>query len=131
MNAPKLPYETGVVFSADGTSIGYGRLGAGPGLIVISGGSLAAQYYMRLAGGLADAFTVYIAHLLRRELAAARSDPLVDRGQFAWRGSAIHDAGGLEEHQLTFLGCIRAVLGLRGTTKSWPGPNVTSSIPRS
>jgi pimeloyl-ACP methyl ester carboxylesterase len=60
VNAPKLSYETGVVSSADGTSIGYRRLGAGPGLIVISGGYLAAQHYMRLAGALADAFTVYV-----------------------------------------------------------------------
>jgi pimeloyl-ACP methyl ester carboxylesterase len=60
VNTPKLPYETGVVFSADGTPIGYRRLGAGPGLILISGGYLAAQHYMRLAGALADAFTVYV-----------------------------------------------------------------------
>ena len=46
VNAPKLPYETGVVFSADGTPIGYRRLGAGPGLILLSGGYLAAQHYM-------------------------------------------------------------------------------------
>jgi pimeloyl-ACP methyl ester carboxylesterase len=59
VNTPKLPYETGVVSSADGTPIGYRRLGAGPGLIVISGGYLAAQHYMRLAGVLADTFTVY------------------------------------------------------------------------
>ena len=60
VNAPKLPYETGVVFSADGTPIGYRRLGAGPGLILLSGGYLAAQHYMRLASALADAFTVYV-----------------------------------------------------------------------
>jgi pimeloyl-ACP methyl ester carboxylesterase len=60
VNAPKLPYETGVVSSADGTSIGYRRLGAGPGLILISGGYLAAQHYMRLAGALTDGFTVYV-----------------------------------------------------------------------
>ena len=60
VNAPKLPYETGVVFSADGTPIGYRRLGAGPGLILLSGGYLAAQHYMGLAGALADAFTVYV-----------------------------------------------------------------------
>ena len=60
MNAPKLPYETGVVPSADGTPIGYRRLGVGPGLILISGGYLAAQHYMRLASALADAFTVYV-----------------------------------------------------------------------
>jgi pimeloyl-ACP methyl ester carboxylesterase len=60
VNPSKPPYETGVVFSADGTPIGYRRLGAGPGLLVISGGFLAAQHYMRLAGALADAFTVYV-----------------------------------------------------------------------
>lgn len=44
--------------------------------------------------------------------ASARSDPLIDRGQLAWRGSGVNDAGGLEEHQLTFLGRVRAVFGL-------------------
>jgi pimeloyl-ACP methyl ester carboxylesterase len=60
VNAPQLVYKTGVVSSADGTPIGYRRLGAGPGLIVISGGYLAAQHYMRLAAALADAFTMYV-----------------------------------------------------------------------
>jgi pimeloyl-ACP methyl ester carboxylesterase len=60
VNAPKLPYETGVVSSADGTPIGYRRLGTGPALILISGGYLAAQHYMWLASALADAFTVYM-----------------------------------------------------------------------
>jgi pimeloyl-ACP methyl ester carboxylesterase len=60
VNTPKRPFETGVVNSADGTPIGYRRLGAGPGLIVISGGYLAAQHYMRLASALADGFTLYV-----------------------------------------------------------------------
>jgi pimeloyl-ACP methyl ester carboxylesterase len=60
VSTPKAPYDTGVVFSADGTPIGYRRLGAGSGLILISGDYLAAQHYMQLAGALADAFTVYV-----------------------------------------------------------------------
>ncbi|GAA3650271.1 alpha/beta hydrolase [Nonomuraea antimicrobica] len=48
------------VTSADGTTIGYRRLGEGPGLLLISGGYLAAQHYMGLARALSDGFTVHV-----------------------------------------------------------------------
>jgi pimeloyl-ACP methyl ester carboxylesterase len=48
------------VTSADGTVIGYRRLGAGPGVVLLHGGVNAAQHLMRLGVGLADAFTVYL-----------------------------------------------------------------------
>ena len=60
VNAPKLPYETGVGPPPGALPPAAPRRGAGPGLILISGGYLAAQHYMRLAGALADAFTVYV-----------------------------------------------------------------------
>ncbi|MCK2217832.1 alpha/beta hydrolase [Actinomadura sp. ATCC 31491] len=54
-------YTPGSVTSADGTVIGYRKLGSdGPALILLSGGYLAAQHYMELARELSRAFTVYV-----------------------------------------------------------------------
>ena len=60
MSNSTLPYTTGSVTSADGTSIGYRQIGNGPGLILLHGGMQASQHYMRLAAALSDAFTVYV-----------------------------------------------------------------------
>ena len=46
--------------SRDGTIIGYRQLGRGPGVIAVHGGMQAAQNLMKLAGALADSFTVYL-----------------------------------------------------------------------
>jgi pimeloyl-ACP methyl ester carboxylesterase len=53
-------YTTDAVISADGTTIGYRRLGAGPGVILLHGGMEASQHLMKLATILSDAFTVYV-----------------------------------------------------------------------
>jgi len=57
---PSLAYTTGEVNSADGTVIGYRRVGHGPGLILVHGGMMASQGFMKLATSLADNFTVYV-----------------------------------------------------------------------
>jgi pimeloyl-ACP methyl ester carboxylesterase len=46
--------------SADGTRIGYRRLGQGPSVILLHGGVNASQHMMKLARALADAFTLYL-----------------------------------------------------------------------
>jgi pimeloyl-ACP methyl ester carboxylesterase len=51
---------TGSVVSADGTRIGYRRLGQGPSVILLHGGVNASQHMMKLARALADAFTLYL-----------------------------------------------------------------------
>ena len=56
----KIGYETASVVSADGTTIGYRQLGRGPGLLILHGGALASQHYMKLAAALAGEFTVYL-----------------------------------------------------------------------
>jgi pimeloyl-ACP methyl ester carboxylesterase len=48
------------VVSADGTRIGYRRLGQGPSVILLHGGVNASQHMMKLGRALADAFTVYL-----------------------------------------------------------------------
>jgi pimeloyl-ACP methyl ester carboxylesterase len=51
---------TGSVVSADGTRIGYRRVGAGPSVILLHGGVNASQHMIKLGRALADAFTVYL-----------------------------------------------------------------------
>ncbi|MET8760711.1 alpha/beta hydrolase [Lentzea sp. NPDC004782] len=46
--------------SEDGTTIGFRRLGHGPGVVILHGGALASQHYMKLAAALADRFTVHL-----------------------------------------------------------------------
>src|SRR5690348_5401011 len=53
-------YTTGSVVSADGTVIGYRKMGVGPAVILLHGGLQSAQNFMRLAEALADAFTLYV-----------------------------------------------------------------------
>src|SRR5215207_4851102 len=51
---------TGSVVSADGTRLGYRRLGQGPSVILLHGGANASQHMMKLGRALSDAFTVYL-----------------------------------------------------------------------
>lgn len=53
-------YATESVTSKDGTTIGYRRLGRGPGLVILHGGLQAAQNFMLLATALSNEFTVYV-----------------------------------------------------------------------
>jgi pimeloyl-ACP methyl ester carboxylesterase len=53
-------YASGAVKSADGTTIGYRKLGRGPGLILLHGGMMAAQNFMQLAAALSDSFSVFV-----------------------------------------------------------------------
>jgi pimeloyl-ACP methyl ester carboxylesterase len=53
-------YQTKTVLSADGSTIGYRQLGRGPGLVLVPGGMMAAQNFVKLATALADDFTLSI-----------------------------------------------------------------------
>lgn len=67
-------YVTGTVTSRDGAVIGYRQAGQGPGVILLHGGMQAAQNLMRLAGALADAFTVYVPDRRGRGLSGPPGD---------------------------------------------------------
>jgi pimeloyl-ACP methyl ester carboxylesterase len=58
--AKKPTYAKNAVTSKDGTSIGFRQLGDGPGVVILHGGALASQHYMKLSAALADEFTVYV-----------------------------------------------------------------------
>jgi pimeloyl-ACP methyl ester carboxylesterase len=51
---------TGSVRSRDGTTIGYRRVGEGPGLVVLHGAMESSRSHIQLAEALADSFTVYL-----------------------------------------------------------------------
>ncbi|HTX61033.1 MAG TPA: alpha/beta hydrolase [Methanobacterium sp.] len=56
----KPKYTKDSVTSQDGTIVGYRQLGSGPGLLLMHGGALASQHFMKLGEALQDKFTVYI-----------------------------------------------------------------------
>jgi pimeloyl-ACP methyl ester carboxylesterase len=55
-----MTHTTGFVISRDGTTIGYRRLGRGPGLVLVHGGMQSSRSFMKLGVALSDRFTVYI-----------------------------------------------------------------------
>jgi pimeloyl-ACP methyl ester carboxylesterase len=48
------------ITSKDGTTIGYRQFGHGPGLILVHGGMMTSQNFVKLATLLSDGFTVYV-----------------------------------------------------------------------
>lgn len=59
MNGPRL-HSAETLRTPHGSVIAYRRLGAGPALILLHGGMMAAQNFMKLGAVLADTFTVLI-----------------------------------------------------------------------
>ncbi len=70
----KLDNTTGTVTSADGTTIGYRKIGDGPGLVILHAGMLASQHFMPLAIALTDKYTVYIPDRRGRGLSGPAGD---------------------------------------------------------
>lgn len=60
MSVKKTMYAKRTVTSKDGTAIGMRQMGHGPGVVIMHGGSLGSQHYMKLGTALADEFTVYL-----------------------------------------------------------------------
>jgi pimeloyl-ACP methyl ester carboxylesterase len=52
--------SAGSVRSRDGTTVGYRQFGQGPALILLHGGMMASQNFVRLAVTLSDAFSVFV-----------------------------------------------------------------------
>src|SRR4051812_35071118 len=48
------------LISKDGTTIGYRRLGRGPGIVVVHGAMSSGYHHLQLAEALAGAFTVHL-----------------------------------------------------------------------
>src|SRR5438477_4496424 len=58
--APRPDIVTESVTSHDGTTIGYRRVGDGPGLVVLHGAMESSRSHLQLAEALADSFTVFL-----------------------------------------------------------------------
>lgn len=56
----QIKYTKGFVHSKDGTIIGYRQFGHGPALVLVHGGIMASQNFMKLGAALSDEFTVCI-----------------------------------------------------------------------
>ena len=52
--------DTGTVISADGTRIGYRRLGTGPALILVHGAAQTSENLVTMAKVLSDQFTLFV-----------------------------------------------------------------------
>jgi len=70
----KKRYTTDFVISKDGTKIGYRQLGNGAGLLLVHGGMMSSQNFMKLGEFLSSKFTVYIPDRRGRGLSGAHGD---------------------------------------------------------
>ncbi len=75
----RVPYCVHRVMSADSTIIGYRQLGSGPGLILVHGGMMGSQNFMKLGRALADTFTVYIPDRRGRGLSGSHGNYSLER----------------------------------------------------
>jgi pimeloyl-ACP methyl ester carboxylesterase len=69
-----IPYIVNNITSPDGTTIGYRQLGHGPGLLLVHGGMMGSQNFMKLGRALADTFTIYIPDRRGRGLSGPAGD---------------------------------------------------------
>jgi pimeloyl-ACP methyl ester carboxylesterase len=74
-NPAHIPSTVGSVVSADGTKIGFERLGAGPVLVLVQGAMGTAYTFRELAQALADSFTVIVPDRRGRGMSPRRFDP--------------------------------------------------------
>src|SRR5262245_37313698 len=91
-NSPQKPYSTASVVSSDGTTIGYRRLGHGPGVILVHGSMMGAQNFMKLAAALAGDCTVYIPDRRGRGLSGPHGDYSLEREADDIRALVKHSA---------------------------------------
>lgn len=75
----RAPYCVHRVTSADGTIIGYRQLGSGPGLLLVHGGMMGSQNFMKLGHDLADTFTVCIPDRRGRGLSGSHGNYSLER----------------------------------------------------
>jgi pimeloyl-ACP methyl ester carboxylesterase len=55
-----VPPALASVISADGTTIGYRRIGQGPGVVLLHGAFVSSRDFTQLADALSDVFTLYL-----------------------------------------------------------------------
>jgi pimeloyl-ACP methyl ester carboxylesterase len=136
-NKPSItqPYATGSVASKDGTIIGYRQLGQGPGLLLIHGGMMAAQNFMKLAAVLASDYTVYIMDRRGRGLSGPCGDGFgvqqaVEDAQAVIAETGAQNVFGLSAGAIVSL-CTASVTPAIRKVAAYEPPFSLSSIPES
>ena len=109
---------TGAVTSADGTTIGYLRLGHGPAVVLLHGSNESARSHTQLALALAGAFTVYLPDRRGRGLSGPHKPDHgirteVEDLQAVVAGSGAQKVFGVSVSALIALQAARAVPAIR------------------
>lgn len=126
-------YVTASVTSADGTIIGYRRLGHGPGLVVLHGAVESAQSHMQLALTLADAFTVYLPDRRGRGMSGPSGSDFsirknVEDMDALLRATGAHDVFGVSSGALIWLEAMLVLPAIQRAVIFEPPLNVNGSV---
>src|SRR5579884_1018582 len=110
---------TGSVISADGTTIGYHRLGHGPALIMLHGANTSGLDFTQLAGSLADLFTIYLPDRRGRGLSGPFSKNYSIQEEVADLTALVNKTGAQLLYGVSAGGmiCLQASLSLPGIQK--------------
>ena len=113
-HSPLPAFAVGSVTSRDGTVVGYRQMGHGPGMVLVHGGTQAAQNFMKLGAALADSFTVSIPDRRGRGLSGPPGDDYGLKAECEdldalLQKSGAHDVFGLSSGALI---CLHAALVL-------------------
>ncbi|MEU4743926.1 alpha/beta hydrolase [Actinosynnema sp. NPDC023658] len=127
-------YRTGSVDSADGTAIGYRRLGSGPAVLLVHGGMQAAQHLMKLAAALSTEFTVYVPDRRGRGLSGPHGDDYgvtreVEDLQALVEATGASRVFGLSSGALVTLHAALVIPGLEAIALYEPPLSVDGSVP--
>src|SRR5262249_30160870 len=122
------------VKAKDGTNIGYGRLGDGPGLILLHGGMKSSQDFMRLGEALSDTFTVYLPDRRGRGLSGPPGDHFgvlreVEDVQAVIAKTGAHNIFGLSSGALVALKTAVTTAAIQRAALYEPPLSVAGSVP--
>lgn len=131
-----VPYTTGSATSKDGTTIGYRKLGQGPGVLLVHGGMQSSQNFMRLATALSDAFTLYVIDRRGRGLSGPHGKSYnlskeCEDIEALIAATGVHDVFGLSAGAIVLLQASLAVPAIRRLALYEPPLSISYSSPTS
>lgn len=126
--------QTGYVTSEDGTTIGYRRLGRGPGLVVLHGAMEHGLSHLHLAEALASGFTVYLPDRRGRGLSGPHRRDHGMRQEIADLSALLDESGagnvfGVSSGALIALHAALALPAVRKVAAFEPPLSVNGSAP--
>jgi pimeloyl-ACP methyl ester carboxylesterase len=130
----------GSVTSADGTTIGYRRVGEGPGVVLVHGGGQSSGNLMVLAAALSDQFTVFVSDRRGRGMSGPYREDHGLRAEVEDLGALLDGTGarnvfGLSAGALIAVEAARVLpaimrLALYEPPLQFPGVTQTAWLPR-